>query len=134
MGDREASGRIGLLGLALGMGVAVVAVENILFSLLTGRPLGFAADVEPITVAIVAAPFLILALLGARSRGPWLVAFAMTLLLWGYVLFEGVRYRWHPDDSGANIGLGLIMIFVAPVLITAAGLVAHVLAQRSKRT
>ena len=68
MGGREASGRIGLLGLALGMGVAVVAAENILFSLLTGRPLGFAADVEPITVAIVAAPFLILALLGAVAR------------------------------------------------------------------
>ena len=103
--------------LAVAIGVAVVAICDGLFTLLTGRPITFESDVAPFQVGIVAAPFLVLAILGVRQRRPWLVGLALTFSLWGYYLFEGVRYQWSPDGSGANIGLGLIML-ASPLVIT----------------
>jgi hypothetical protein len=105
---------------AIGIGIAVVALEDILFGLLTGRRIGFAMDVEPVNAFIAAIPFLILAALGARTLLPWLAGLALTLAAWAYVLIEGVSYQWHPDGSGADIGLGIAMIFLVPPLISAA--------------
>lgn len=116
---------IGCLG-ALAIGVLVVAGEAIAFSLLTGRPLDLADESGVLLAQMlsVAAPFGLLALAGARRALPWLTGLALTLALWGYALFAGVRYQWHPDGSGADIGLGLIM-FVSPLVIAAAALGAH---------
>jgi hypothetical protein len=104
----------------------VVAGEALGFSALTGRPLDLAAErgVLLFQVAIVAAPFLLLALAGTRDKLPWLVAFALTLALWGYLLFDGVRYHWSGDTSGANIGLGLILL-VSPLVIAGAAMAAY---------
>lgn len=110
---------------AVAIGVAIVATQSLAFSFLTGRPMAFAGDVEPVQVTLVAFPFLILALLGARRWLPWLVGLVITVALWGWVLFEGVRYQWNPDGSGANIGLGLIML-ASPLVITALCVLAHV--------
>jgi hypothetical protein len=118
------------LAAALGIGIGVVAAESILFSLLTGRPLVFAADVAPINAIEAAAPFVVLALLRARLL-PWLIGLALTLAAWGWLLFEGVSYQWHPDGSGADIGLGLIMI-AAPIWITAPCLIAHAMQLRRR--
>ena len=103
-----------------------IAAESGLFSLLTGRPLNLAEEwgVFLVQMLIVAAPFGLLAILGIASRLPWLVGLALTISLWGYVLFEGVSYQWHPDGSGANIGLGLFML-VSPVFIAGICLGAH---------
>lgn len=104
---------------ALAIGVIVVGGSAGLFSLLTGRPLRLGAEwgVFLMQMVLAAAPFAVLA--GARTRAPWLTGLALTLALWGYVLFDGVRYQWHPDGSGANIGLGQFMI-VSPFLIIGA--------------
>lgn len=104
--------------------LAVVATEDILFSLLTGRPLVFASDVEPVVTVIVAIPYLALAFAGARTLLPWLVGLALTLSLWGYALYSGVSYQWHPDGTGADIGLGLIMM-ASPFLFTPIVLAVH---------
>src|SRR3954470_20444218 len=119
-----------LLAAALAIGVFVVAADAILFSALTGRPLSFASDVEPVNAIIVAIPYLALALSGARRALPWLVGLALTLSLWGYYLYEGVSYQWHPDGSGTDIGLGLIML-ASPLFISAVVLAIHVVQRRA---
>lgn len=107
----------------------MVAIESVLFTVLTGRPLVFASDVEPVNAMLVAAPYLVLALTGARRVLPWIVGLAMTLSLWGYALYSGVSYRWDPDGSGANIGLGLMML-ASPFIIAPIVLGVHVLQRR----
>jgi|GEM_PF-2531712 len=116
---------IGCLG-AIAIGVLVVAGEAGAFSLLTGRPLNLSdqAGVFLFQMLSVAAPFGLLALAGARRALPWLAGLALTLALWGYALVEGVRYQRHPDGTGADIGLGLIML-ASPLVIAAAALAAH---------
>lgn len=64
-------------------------------------------------------PFGLLALAGVRNKVPWIVGLAMTAALWGYYFFDGIRYHFSGDRSGANIGLGLLMI-VSPIIISAA--------------
>lgn len=124
--------RLWLVLAALGIGAAVVAAEDLLFSLLTGRPLSFAADVQPVSALFVALPFLVLAITGARTRLPWLVGLALTLGLWGYFLNAGVSYQWHPDGSGVNIGLAFIML-ASPLVFTPILLAVHMLQARQAR-
>jgi hypothetical protein len=113
-----------LTAAALAIGVSVTATEQILFSLLTGRPLVFASDVEPVVALIAAIPYLALALVGARSLLPWIIGLTLTLSLWGYALYSGVRYQWNPDGTGADIGLGLIML-ASPFVFTPIVLGVH---------
>jgi hypothetical protein len=123
-------GRLLAALLALVIGVVVVAANALLFTLLTGRPLTYANDVEPHQVTIVAIPFLVLALIGVGHRRPWGVGLALTLALWGFVLFDGVRYQWNPDGTGANIGLGLL-VMVSPLFITAITVAIHLRQHRA---
>lgn len=106
-----------LISIAVAIGVGVVAVQNILFSLLTGNSLAFSADVEPVQATVAAIPYLALALAGVRRRKPWLVGLVLTLSLWGSVLYGGVSYQWNPDGSGADILSGLLML-ASPFLFT----------------
>ncbi|TFI56842.1 hypothetical protein E2493_18015 [Sphingomonas parva] len=119
--------------MALVIGPLVAFGSAIAFSLLTGRSLNLA---EEWTVLIwqaisVSIPFIVVAVTGTKKKAPWIVGLVLTLTLWGYYLVEGVSYQWHPDGSGANIGLGLIML-VSPLVITAA-CVGTYLWQRTKR-
>jgi hypothetical protein len=118
---------------AIAIGVLTVALVSGSFSVLTGQPLNLAEEwsVFLFQMLIVAAPFGLLALMGVGNRLPWLVGLSLTLALWGYSLFDGVSYQWHPDGSGANIGLGLIML-VSPLFIAAACLSAYAWQRRSK--
>lgn len=119
---------------ALAIGVVVVAGNAGLFSLLTGRSLDLQDEAWPLVLQmlIVAAPFALLAFAAVRRPAPWLTGLALTLALWGYDLFEGVSYQWHPDGTGADIGLGLIML-VSPLPITAASVGVHLWQQRGGR-
>jgi hypothetical protein len=107
-----------------------VAGQGILFSLLTGRPLAYSSDVEPVQAIIAAIPYLALAIAGAGRMRPWLVGLSLTLFLWGFLLYDGVSAQWHPDGSGANIGLGLIML-ASPFFITPIVLGVHAAQQRA---
>ena len=121
-----------LAAAAVVIGIAVVAIDSLTFSLLTGRPLSFSSDVEPVNVVIVAIPYLILAALSIRQILPWLVGLAMTLSLWGYSLYGGVTYQWNPDGRGADIGMGIIMLF-SPSFITGTVLGVYFLQKRASQ-
>jgi hypothetical protein len=128
----DALGPIGCI-YAVAIGVLTVAIVSGAFSLLTGQPLNLAEEwsVFLFQMLIVAAPFGLLALMGIGNRLPWLVGLAPTLALWGYDLFDGVSYQWHPDGTGANIGLGLVML-VSPFVIAAACFGADTWQRRNK--
>ena len=119
-----------LLIAAVLIGVLVITGVDLAFSLLTGRPFSFADGVAPFQMVLVAFPFMVLALLGARQWLPWLAGLVPTLALWGWYLFKGVNYQWHPDGSGADIGLGLILL-ASPLVISAICVATFVLQQRS---
>jgi len=118
-----------LVLLALAIGASVAITTDVLFTLLTQGPMEFASDVQFMWVAIATAPFLALALIGVRKRRPWLVGLWLTLALWAYLLFSGVSYQWNSDGSGANIGLGLIMLF-SPLVITPICIETHLRQRR----
>ena len=102
--QNERMSRWTLALLALGIGVAVPAGYSVFYGLLAQRPLMLGNDVNVVNVLIVAAPFLLLAIVGARKVVPWAVALALTLGLWGYWLHRTVTYQWHPDGSGVDMG------------------------------
>jgi hypothetical protein len=104
--------------LALAIGPLVAGGEAIAFSLLTGRSMSEEWGVIAFQSLLVSFPFIAVALTGTIKKAPWLVGLALTLSLWGYGLYRGVSYQWHPDGSGADIGLGLIML-ASPLPITA---------------
>jgi hypothetical protein len=90
------------------------------FSQLTGRSMALGEEwrVLAFQALLVSIPFIALAVTGTKKPAPWVTALCLTLAFWGYYLFRGVSYQWHPDGTGADIGLGLIML-VSPIIITA---------------
>jgi len=66
-------------------------------------------------VLIASTPFLLLALVESEEKTPWLLGISLTILLWSYYVFDGVSRRG--DGTGANIGLGLIML-ASPIWIS----------------
>lgn len=123
--------RLRLVLLALGIGIGVVAFTNLALSGLTGRPLNFSFGVDLFQLVIVAIPFLVLAMGGVRARLPWLTGLALTAMLWGYYLYDGVRYHWSGDASGANVGLGLLLL-ASPLVISIACIAAYLLERRRR--
>ena len=114
---------------ALGIGVGVVVATKLAFAGLTGRPIAIEPGVDLLQMVIVSIPFLMLAMGRVRARLPWLTGLALTAALWGYYLYEGVRYQWSGDTSGVNFGLVLIML-ASPVLISLACIAAVVVDRR----
>ena len=112
--------------LAVAIGIGVVFAVNVGPALITGRGLNLADEwwVFLFQMLIAGSPFGLLALAGIWNRAPWIVGIAMTTAFWGYLFFDGLRYHFSGDTSGANIGLGLFMI-VSPVIISAACLITH---------
>ena len=104
-----------LLAIAVAIGVLVVGIVNGAFWLLADVNFDMKSYTSIFTaqVAIVSAPFLVMALLRIGSKAPWTLGIAMTLSLWGYYLYDGLRDKG--EDKGANIGLGLI-IMISPVV------------------
>lgn len=115
--SRNFAVRLPLLLLALAIGLGVVAGESALYSALTGQSWELSSNLDLWRVAIVASPFTVLALLPVRRVVPWAMAVAVTLLLWGWFLYDTVDYFAHPDGSGANIGAGILM-FAVPFVIS----------------
>lgn len=107
--------------LAIGIGVGVVLIVNGTVCLVTQKSLSLSEEggVFAFQAVLMSIPFLILAVAGIDKKAPWLVGFAMTLAVWGFYLADSlIRYG---DGSGANIGLGLLLI-VSPLVIAVASL------------
>ena len=94
------------------------------FSIVTGRPLNLGEEwgVFLFQMVLVAVPFGLLALAGIRHKAPWIMGGALTAALWGYYLFDGIRYQLSGDRSGVNFGLAFLML-ASPVIISGACLV-----------
>lgn len=114
--------------LALAIGLCVVVVTTGGHALITGKSLDLDEEwgVLLFQALLAGAPFGLLAISGIRNRAPWLVGIAMTVAFWGYYFFDGVRYQLSGDSSGANIGLGILMM-VSPIIITGACFVTSLL-------
>jgi len=127
----EDDGPIGCV-VAIAIGVLTMVLVNGAIYLLTDLSLNLAEEwfTFPIQVAIISAPFVLLAGLGIRNKLPWIVGLLLTFALWGYYLFDVVSYRWYPDGSGARIFLGLIFLF-SPVPITGLCLATWALQRRT---
>ena len=72
---------------------------------------------------MVATPFLLLSLLNVRARRPWLLGVALTLIVWGYYLAEGLRSPQGGDRAGVDVSFAMAM-FASPIVITLVCLVA----------
>jgi hypothetical protein len=106
--------RLSLFALSLLLGMLVAGTYNI-FSMMFGHstsPFSEEWSIMIVHVIIASIPFFILAVLGIRFGSAWIVGIAVTVLLWGYALFDAI-FR---TEGGANIGLGLIMM-VGPIAI-----------------
>ena len=101
--------RLRLLLTVLGLAISAIIVigHSALYWTLTGRPWELSEDWS--NIALVAQAFVLLGLLPAKRVEPWLVALGLTVLLWGWFLYDAVDYYWRPDGSGANIGMGFLL-------------------------
>ncbi|HWT13703.1 MAG TPA: hypothetical protein VN231_13190 [Allosphingosinicella sp.] len=109
-------------GLAVLVAIAIGLSTGILFrvsiSIIDQTPInitkGFPAFL--FHVVLVSIPFLLLAFLEIRAKLPWVVGIVFTAALWIYVVYDfSVR---RADGSGANIGMGLILL-VSPIFVSA---------------
>lgn len=111
-----------LAGLVLALMVPTVVVGGaMLFALATARgPVGPREEwgVFAVQWLLVAAPFVLLACLGAR-RQAWVVGVVVTLVFWSVYVADG----YLNTGDGANIGLGIIML-ASPLFVSAAALIA----------
>jgi hypothetical protein len=97
--------------LSLLLAAAFVAAEGLAIGAMHNR--SWSPDgTDLVFFAITLPPFALLALAGTRDWLAWLVALGGTAALWGWSLY-GVS-----QGNGADIGLGLFQMFVAPFLIS----------------
>lgn len=122
-----------LLTLAVAIGVAVVTMVNGAFWLLGDVKFHVSSylAIWGTDIVTVSAPFVLLALMRVSSKTPWMVGFVMTVMLWGYYLYDGLRGDTE-GNVGANIGLGLI-ILVSPIVISLTCLMVAKLEDSSNR-
>lgn len=116
--------KVRLVALAALLGVGTVVLSNIAVSVVIGRPV---LDTNYVTVAdlaittilqsvFAALPMAVLAARGDTRRAMWVTAVLLTGVSWTYYVWQVWRDSLSGFESGANIGLGLIML-TAPFAI-----------------
>jgi hypothetical protein len=114
---------LGGLVIALAIGAAVVTTSNTIWAVMSGfHWLAAWDDASVSQILIASAPFLLLALFGISVHRPWIVGLCFTAAFWAFYTYVTTRPY---DGGGANIGLGLLMIF-SPVPIAGASLLSLV--------
>lgn len=110
--------RLKALLLALAIGGGTVLAATLATAIPFGLPVVEGGDWGGFLLGmlIVALPFVALALLAERSRALWGSALAVTFLLWGYYVFEAVRYRLHGSSVLAHMGFD-VLLFSYPFLL-----------------
>lgn len=98
--------------IALVIGGVVVTVEAHLDGYLNYLLTAFADEWAPMLfrVLLVSAPFLLLAKRRVTRLIPWAVALAMTVLVWGYVIFKNLSGGF---DGGTSVGNSMWIALVA---------------------
>lgn len=115
---------------ALTIGVVVVAMSNAAWSIARNRPvLSLWDEASIFQVLIASAAFAPLALLGVSARRPWIVALCLTVGFWTFYAYVITRPY---TGGGANIGLGILMMF-SPLPIAGASLLSLPTLAESRR-
>jgi hypothetical protein len=106
--------RIVLAAIALALGAIVVTLEAYLVGYLDYilSTLALADEWLPvlIRVLLISAPFLLLAKKGVAAMMPWIVGVALTVLVWGYVVFKHLSGAF---DEGTSVGNSMWVALVA---------------------
>ena len=114
--------------LAIAFGLLTVVIFYSLVFVVFGTPRGGIPFEEwpfpVIQILLASAPFGILAFRGVKSKLPWLVAGVLTISFWAaffYSVWLAAR-----DQTGANIGMGLLVL-ASPIVIVGGTLIAATL-------
>ncbi|MDQ3144343.1 MAG: hypothetical protein M3Q57_05625 [Pseudomonadota bacterium] len=111
------------IAVALVIGVAVIATCNTIWAIARNYPMLSLWDEASISQIVkVSAPFVLLALFGIKSSRPWIVGLCLTGAFWGFYTYDITRPY---EGGGANIGLGILMMF-SPIAIIGASLLSLV--------
>jgi hypothetical protein len=110
---------------ALGIGLAMVVLTH----LASAAPL-VVTMLDLMLLVMVSIPFLILAMGGISERLPWLTGLALTVAIWGYILF-GNHQPTGGGRSGTGLGFGLFVL-ASPLLISIACIAAYAIVQRRR--
>jgi hypothetical protein len=110
--DQASPSRLVLSVAALTIGTLVVAIEAYLIGYLDYVLSTFADEWVPmlVRVLLVSAPFLLLAKRGVTAPMPWAVGLALTVLVWGYVIF---KYLSGGFEDGTSVGISMWLALVA---------------------
>jgi hypothetical protein len=106
--------RIFLLVLSIGIGIVVEIGSELIHSIYTGRRFDITQG-SIISMVVIAIPFVLLAVIGVRSIVTWSAGIILTLLFWGFALFDALSH-WG-SGRGVNIGLGLAF-YLSPIIIS----------------
>ena len=116
--------------LAVCLGIITVAVFYGVSSVVLGPPRGeLFTEGWPLLlfqVLIAGAPFGVLAQKGVRAKLPWLFALVLTVCFWSALFYSG--WLAARDQTGANIGMGWLML-ASPFLIAGGAFIAAELAR-----
>ncbi|TFU01033.1 hypothetical protein EUV02_11995 [Polymorphobacter arshaanensis] len=105
---------------SLAIGLTVVAINNTVWAVSQDFPLTeLWGEATLFQVMTASSPFLVLSIFGISACRSWIVGLSLTVALWGYYLWDTTHYK----GGGANIGLGILLLF-SPVPITIASLAA----------
>lgn len=105
-----------MLGLiaSLVIGLIVVATCNTIWAATRGvSVLQLWDDASPFQVLIAGSPYTVLSVFGISARRPWFVGLCLTIAFWGYYLWKITTFN---GIGGADIGLGILMMF-SPILV-----------------
>jgi hypothetical protein len=106
--------RVSLLVLSIGIGIVVEIGSEIIHSMYTRRQFDVTHG-SIVSIVVIAIPFAFLAVIGVRSLVPWAAGIILTLLFWGFALFDALSH-WG-SGRGVNIGLGLAF-YLSPIIIS----------------
>ena len=116
--------------LALTIGVVVVATCNTVWSIARNLPVfSLWDDASVLQVLIASAAFVLLSLLGVSAPRPWIVALFLTVGFWSFYTYVITRPY---AGGGANIGLGILMLF-SPLPIAGASLLSLISRAEGRR-
>lgn len=122
--------RFWLVLAAAAIGTGLVALKEVAFAWLTGTQTSYSSELRPVLAIVVATPFLILALIGARRPLPWAAGLLLTVLLWSYALFAGAATGSTPERSGFDLA---VLMIVSPLLISPVVVAVHLAQRRALR-
>ena len=112
--------RLVLSVVALTIGALVVTVEAYLAGYLDYVLSTFGQEWGPslVRILLVSAPFLLLAKRGVTAPMPWAVGLALTVLVWGYVIFKHLSGGFEGGTSVGNSAWVALVAFGSSAGIT----------------